>query len=149
MEGASKIAKGERMMEKAYRGVIINDQGKILLREPLGHFDHYVWTFPKGRQNSGETPEETAQREVLEETGIKVEIKERLPGVYKGGTTQTVYFLMSFVEDTGKFDGETQSIRWVTPEKARKLISETTNPIGVKRDLAVLEAVRQLIEGDI
>ncbi len=134
------------MMEKAYGGVIINDQGKILLREPLGHFEHYVWTFPKGRQNSGETPEETARREVFEETGIKIEIKGRLPGVYKGGTTETIYFLMSFVEDTGRFDKETQSIRWVTPEEAKRLISETTNPIGVKRDLAVLEAVRSLIK---
>ena len=62
------------MKEKAYGGVVINDQGEILLREPRNHFDGYVWTFPKGRpekeQRPGETPEETAFREVLEETGI-------------------------------------------------------------------------------
>jgi len=133
------------MKEKAYGGVIINDQGKILLREPKGHFDGYVWTFPKGRQSPGETSEETALREVLEETGIKTEIKERLPGVYEGGTTENIYFLMSFVEDTGRFDKETQSVRWVNPEEAKDLISMTTNQTGRKRDLRVLEEALRLI----
>ena len=133
------------LKEMAYGGIVINQQGRILLREPQKHFDNYVWTFPKGRQRSGETPEETAFREVLEETGIKAEIKERLPGVYEGGTTETIFFLMSLIEDTGKFDGETQSIIWVNPEEARDLISMTTNPIGRKRDLKVLEEALRLI----
>ncbi len=133
------------MKEKAYGGVIINNQGKILLREPRNHFDGYIWTFPKGRQRLGETPEETAFREVLEETGIKAEIRKCLPGVYEGGTTENIYFLMSLIEDTGKFDGETQSIIWVTPEKARDLISMTTNSIGRERDLQVLEKALRLI----
>lgn len=133
------------MKEKAYGGVIFNDQGRILLREPKGYFDGYVWTFPKGRQNSIETPEETALREVLEETGIKAEIKKRLPGVYEGGTTETIFFLMSLIEDTGKFDGETQSVQWVTPEEARNLISMTTNQKGRERDLKVLKDALKLI----
>ncbi len=134
------------MKEKAYGGVIVNEQGKILLREPRNHFDGYVWTFPKGRpdknQKPDETPEETAIREVFEETGVKAEIKEPLPGVYPGGTTDTIFFLMTLVEDTGKFDGETQAIRWVTPGEAWGLISITTNPIGRKRDLGVLKALQ-------
>ena len=137
------------MKEKAYGGVIINDQGKILLREPKGHFDGYVWTFPKGRpreeQRSSETREETALREVFEETGIKARIKKPLPGVYEGGTTETIFFLMSLNEDTGKFDGETQSVRWVTAVEARDLISMTTNQIGRERDLRVLEEALRLI----
>jgi 8-oxo-dGTP diphosphatase len=137
------------MKEKAYGGVVINQQGRILLREPKKHYDGYVWTFPKGRpkkgQEPGETREVTALREVLEETGIKAEIKEPLPGVYEGGTTETIFFLMSLIEDTGKFDGETQSVRWVTPQEAKDLISMTTNQIGRKRDLRVLEEALRLI----
>jgi ADP-ribose pyrophosphatase YjhB (NUDIX family) len=132
------------LKEEAYGGVVINQQGRILLREPKKHFDNYVWTFPKGRPRPGETPKETALREVFEETGIKAEIKEPLPNVYEGRTTENIYFLMSFVEDTGKFDGETQSIIWVNPEEARDLISKTTNPIGRKRDLQVLEDALRL-----
>lgn len=137
------------LKEVAYGGVVINNQGKILLREPKNHFDGYVWTFPKGRRDkkhkTEETPEETALREVSEETGIKAEIKGRLPGVYAGGTTDNVYYVMRFVEDRGKFDKETQSIRWATPEEARDLISLTTNPIGRQRDLKVLQEALELI----
>jgi len=137
------------MKENAYGGVVINQEGRILLREPKKHYDNYVWTFPKGRpdkeQKPDETPEETAIREVFEETGVKAEIKERLPGVYQGGTTETIFFLMSLIEDTGTFDGETQAVRWVVPEEARDLISMTTNPIGRKRDLNVLEEALRLI----
>ena len=137
------------LKEMAYGGVVINRQGRILLREPKKHYDNYVWTFPKGRpkemQKPGETQEETALREFLEETGVKAEIKERLPSVYEGGTTETIFFLMSLIEDTGKFDGETQSVRWVTAEEAKDLISMTTNPMGRKRDLRVLEEALRLI----
>jgi len=133
------------MKEKAYGGVLINRQGRILLKEPKGYFDGYVWTFPKGRQNPGETPQETALREVLEETGIKAEIRKQLPGVYEGGTTETIFFLMTLIEDTGKFDGETQSVRWVNPEEAKVLISETINLMGRSRDLRVLEEALRLI----
>jgi 8-oxo-dGTP pyrophosphatase MutT (NUDIX family) len=131
--------------EIAYGGIVINDQGKILLREVSHHYDNYVWTFPKGRQKANETPEETALREVFEETGIQTEIKGRLPGVYEGGTTENIYFLMLFIEDTGKFDRETQSVRWVAPQEAKDLISMTTNQTGRKRDLRVLEEVLRLI----
>jgi hypothetical protein len=41
--------------------------GRILLREPSGHFDGYVWRFRKGRPEGGETPEETALRETCGE----------------------------------------------------------------------------------
>ena len=145
MKDNKSAIKSDSGKEMAYGGVVINDEGKILLREPRDHFDNYVWTFSKGGQKPGETPQQTAEREVLEETGIKAEIKDRLPGVYEGGTTENTYFLMSFVEDTGKFDRETQSVRWVIPEEARVLISMTTNPIGRKRDLKVLEEVLRLI----
>lgn len=68
----------------------------------------------------------------------KAKIRKQLPGVHEGGTTKTIFFLMSFIEDTGKFDGETQFIIWVTSEKAKGLISITTNQMGRKRDLKVL-----------
>ena len=55
--------------EPAYGGIVVDAKGRILLREPSGHFDGYVWTFPKGRPQPGETAEEAALRETREETG--------------------------------------------------------------------------------
>jgi len=46
-------------------GVIYNDEGKILFLYRRGH-----WDLPKGKTEEGESLEQTALREVTEETGI-------------------------------------------------------------------------------
>jgi 8-oxo-dGTP pyrophosphatase MutT (NUDIX family) len=127
-------------LEIAFGGVIIDGKGRILLREPRGHFGGYVWTFSKGRPELDETPEEAALREVREETGVFAEIVARIPGTFAGDTTENIYFLMRPTGRTEKPDTETAKVRWATPDEARVLIGETPNPIGRKRDLAVLEA---------
>ena len=122
-------------------GVLINDQGKVLLRQPTGNFDGYAWTFPKGRPELGETPEQTALREVLEETGHEATIRTRLSGEYDGGTTRNIYFLMEPGRCVQKPDHETAEVRWVNPEEAHVLIGQTQNLPGRERDLKVLAAV--------
>ncbi|EPY09310.1 hypothetical protein PAALTS15_00415 [Paenibacillus alvei TS-15] len=43
------------------------------MRSPKNHWGGYVWTFAKGGQDVEDmTPEETARREVQEETSIHV-----------------------------------------------------------------------------
>jgi 8-oxo-dGTP diphosphatase len=60
------------------------DKGRVLLRRPKGDFDGYVWTFPKGRPDAGETPEQAALREVKEETGYSAKVIGKLPGSFRG-----------------------------------------------------------------
>ena len=121
-------------------GVVINDDGLILIREPLNHFDGYVWSLPKGGVDKGETLEQGALREVEEETGVRAEIVERIPGEWKGGSSVNTYFLMRLIENTGVLDEETQQIAFVTYDEAKELLAMTTNKIGRERDLAVLDA---------
>jgi len=126
----------------AYGGVVFDNNGLVLLREPKNHFDGYVWTFPKGRMDPGEAPEQTALREVKEETGVDATIISLLPGEYLGGTSVTRYFLMKARAGSGALaedDPETQALAWFTPDEARQRIMQTTNSIGRKRDLAVLD----------
>ncbi|MGE5672620.1 MAG: NUDIX domain-containing protein [Mycobacterium leprae] len=52
-------------------GVILEDGYILLVRNRNGH-----WGLPKGHWESGELIAETAAREVLEETGLQVEIGE-------------------------------------------------------------------------
>ena len=143
-------------MERAYGGVIINEQGQVLLREPSNHFDGYVWTFAKGKPNPSESPEQTALREVFEETGVRCRIVTKIPGSFDGSTTSNEYFLMAPVENTGEYHWETNAVQWATKEEARKLIAMTKKPKGRTRDLKLLEAafglfgtsnVRKLQEG--
>lgn len=41
----------------------------VSFSEREGHYNGRVWTFAKGGPNLGESPEQTALREVLEKTG--------------------------------------------------------------------------------
>ena len=105
-------------MKKAYGGIVINAFGQVLLREPAGHLQGVSWTFPKGKQKFGETPERTALREVYEETGVRAEIVAKIPGSFDGPRTSSEYFLMRAVEETHQFDRETKSIAWMAWEEA-------------------------------
>jgi 8-oxo-dGTP diphosphatase len=103
------------------------------------------WSFPKGKADPGESIEETALREVREETGIDARIINHLPAVryiYEG-TEQiprrkiVYYFLM---EPSGGSIGvngyEIDRAEWVDPYQAldrlsydhdRKLLEDALN----------------------
>lgn len=127
----------------AYGGILLTRDGKILLREPANHFDGYVWTFAKGKLTQRDTPEQTALREVEEETGFLAEIVGVLPDVYKSGLSSNAYFVMRHHGSQKAFDWETWGTRWVNFDEAERLINETTNVKGQQRDLAVLTAAKQ------
>ncbi len=124
---------------RAYGGVVIDDAGRVLLREPHGHYGGYRWTFPKGRPLPTEaSPSETARREVREETGVVATVVEALPGAFAGTTTETHYFLLAPEGTAGAWDDETQAIRWADREEAARLIAMTPHAKGRERDLRVL-----------
>ncbi len=131
-------------IKKAYGGVVISPSGEILLREPRGHYKGDIWTFAKGKPEGVETPEQTAVREVFEETGCRAEVVAKIPGAFETSRTVAEYFLMAPIEDTGHFDGETQAIRWAAAEEARRLILLNERPKRRRRDLRVLKLALSL-----
>lgn len=137
-----------------YGGVVFDTGGRVLLREPAGHYDGYHWTFPKGRANRGEHPAAAALRETLEETGCRAEIVGHLADGFTGGVTGSTnfYYLMRGTDDplddtVVAANGETQAVRWATQDEARQLISQSTNAGGRDRDLRTLAAAYRAIEG--
>ncbi|MFN7001301.1 MAG: NUDIX domain-containing protein [Elioraea tepidiphila] len=124
----------------AYGGVLLRPGPTLLLREVAKHFDRTVWTFPKGNSDPGETPEATALRDVLEETGYHGRIIGVLPGRFAGRTAPTAYFVMEPAGEPGPFGDETWQVCWASPEEAAALIALTPNPVARSRDLAVLAA---------
>lgn len=126
---------------QSYGGVLVNNQGKFLLREPANHYGGYTWTFPKGTVgDAAEHPVDTALREVAEETGRKGRILEPLPGNFKGTTGNNNFYIMrSERHDPSLMDKETWRTRWATYEEARNLLSQSKDPIGRARDLAILD----------
>lgn len=126
----------------SYGGLLLDNQGQLLLREPTGHFGGYAWTFAKGRSEHGESPQQTALREVAEEMGYSARIRGRLPEVYSGSTGTIVFFVMEPLGQPQPFQSETSQTRWVSLDQAGEMISETRLLQGRVRDLQVLHDLR-------
>lgn len=73
-------------VQKRSAGGIVHNNGKFLVLDAL---DHGQIILPKGTMERGETPEETAVREILEETGYHTKIKAPLQIVKKKRTSRT------------------------------------------------------------
>jgi 8-oxo-dGTP pyrophosphatase MutT (NUDIX family) len=107
-----------------------------------------TWTLPKGTPNPGETVEQTAVREVEEETGLRVRIVGPLPSIeytfVQGGARihKTVhYFLMEPVGgDLDHHDHEFERVRWVRFEDARSLLTFDTERALVETAANALRA---------
>src|SRR5258708_112716 len=101
------------------------------------HSGHHGWVFQKGLigdHKKGETKEETAVREVEEETGIKARILKPLTPitywyVWEGEKRKKTvyYFLMEFVEDTGKRDDEMEAVEWILPSQVEQKLTYPTH----------------------
>lgn len=93
-------------------GVLIIHENSLLLVKVVGSG---VYSLPKGKSNAGETLEETAVREVLEETGIDLRgvVDDRTANV---NVHKTKLFIVETDEEIKKFSGynsnEIIDIKW-------------------------------------
>ncbi len=107
-----------------------------------------VWTLPKGLVETHESPEETALREVEEETGLKGRIVGKVAestywfAVPEEGVRykKTVHFyLMEYVSgDTADHDWEVEEVQWLDPERAMELLSYRGEREILSKALALL-----------
>jgi 8-oxo-dGTP pyrophosphatase MutT (NUDIX family) len=119
---------------RAAGGVVVFDvKGERLVL--VTHRPHYDdWSIPKGKLDSGETDEQCAVREVLEETGLHVHLHEELPAAnyidHKGRPKYVRYWRMtvdpqqhgdevltSFVPND-----EVDEVRWLPAREAQALL---------------------------
>ena len=110
--------------------------------------DGRTWTLPKGTPEDGESTEQTALREVGEETGLQVRITGPLEDIeywfVQSGTRihKTVhYYLMEPVGgDLDRHDHEFDQVRWIdfgeapsilTFETERALVAHAADRLGI------------------
>ncbi len=96
-------------------GVVVREDGRVLV---IKRADNGAWEAPGGVLELDERPEEGACREVLEETGIKVET-ERLTGVYKNMKRGVIalVFRCRPVGGEERTSDESVDVRWFTREE--------------------------------
>lgn len=130
-------------------GIVFNDKGEVLLIQNSPMKDHGVnyWGFPKGHIEGKESSGETALREVGEETGIEVEIVDKVGDskyVYGKGEEKVfkivIIYLMKYTG--GKLihqSSELLDAKWVEPEEALKILSFQNDRELLKKALKMLK----------
>ena len=101
----------------------------LTLRDPNKDIYPGCWEASAGGSAlAGETPEEGARREMLEETGLKAEKLELISVNYKPGSRSVIYAYLGVVngpKDAVRLqEGETVDYRWMNAESFLRLIKE-------------------------
>lgn len=81
-------------------GIVLIQDGRVaLIERHRAGLDYFV--FPGGGVDEGESPEEAAGREGMEELGVEVIIKQKVAEIQFGPESRQVYFLAE--QRGGKF----------------------------------------------
>lgn len=103
--------------------VLVDQRGHVTIREPANHYGGYVWSFAKGRIDAGETPQQTARRELGEETGLTGRILTPI-GDFKGDVTVTRLYLGVRTGGEARSGPETWSVKTVSPFAALAMLNK-------------------------
>jgi len=111
-------------------GVVIFKGNQILLAERNRRPHGKMWSIPGGAQELGETVEEGAIREIMEETGLEIDLKGLVDVVNvisndEAGDVQFHYTLVDFYADwvSGEAvaDDDVSSVKWVGLEEIQHI----------------------------
>lgn len=111
--------------EKSCGGVVFNGNKVLLIKNKKAQH----WSFPKGHMEKGETKIMTAQREIFEETNVKVFIQSKVSCTisyrpYEGAIKRVTYFLAFYQSgDLIPQEEEISDIGWFNIEEALDLIT--------------------------
>ena len=92
----------------------------LLVRARRFPFD---WVLPKGHIDPGETPEQTARREVCEEAGVDADVRRAVGDLTfkaRGRTVHVRYFAMRFTREVAA--DEDREVRWCSLAEAEELL---------------------------
>ncbi len=101
-------------------GLVFNKHGELLIDQRLESSSMGgMWEFPGGKKNAMEPIENTIEREIKEELGIVVEVREKLLSFEHAYTLKKLHFTVHICK---WISGEpkplaSQKLLWVPPEK--------------------------------
>lgn len=86
-------------------GVVLIENGEVALIERFRDGNHY-FVFPGGGADDGENPEEAAIREMEEETGLRVTVKQEVAQIHFDLSTQHYFLVEKVSGEYGTGTGE-------------------------------------------
>ncbi len=110
----------------------------------IKHINSGHWSFPKGHVEAGETEVETAQREILEETGIDTIIdasfRETVSYSPKRGTQKVVVYFLAKAKnsDCVPQEAEIAEVKWVEIGRAQQVLSYENDKSIVAKAKAII-----------
>src|ERR1700687_5218168 len=115
---AEIVSVDEAKLVRAAGGVVRRNGSRGAMRLAVVHRPGYDdWSFPKGKVDRGETLEETALREVEEETGLRCKLVPPLGCTayadHKGRDKVACYWLMEVVGGRFRAGTEVDDVRLV------------------------------------
>lgn len=119
------VSKDKNVIQAA-GGVLWKKDGGQKKLAVVHRHKHNDWSLPKGKVDKGESWEETALREVLEETGYSAKIKQYAGSIsyLLDGKPKVVLYWHMKIKSMLKVEmnGEVDEVRWVTIEEAEKIL---------------------------
>ncbi|MDQ0942529.1 NUDIX hydrolase [Streptomyces sp. V1I1] len=122
MSNSAREGQSTPLHSVSVAGAVVREDGRLLA---IRRADNGTWELPGGVLELSESPEAGVSREVLEETGIHVEVDE-LSGVYKN-TTRGIVALVFRCKPSGgteRTSDESTAVAWLTPEEVAECMSE-------------------------
>lgn len=103
---------------------VIECEGKVLAGQRSAALSFPLqWEFPGGKQEKGETDEETLTREILEELNVEIEIFQRLPVTVKDQGWREIILVPFICKLRTRHIRltEHEQIKWLRPEELSSL----------------------------
>jgi ADP-ribose pyrophosphatase len=124
----------------------------VITREYRVPLDGYEYGFPAGLVDNGESVEQAARRELMEETGLTVSRFLKVsPPIYSSAGMTDESVAMVYVECEGEpsnsanTDSELIEILFISPDEALDLLNDT----ALKFDAKAWLAISQFAENDV
>jgi len=128
---------------KQYLAVLIDDAGRVLLRNEPGEVGGY---FIRTELTEGKTAERAIIDSVFGESGLRVKVASVGDGFYFGGAGTCAYFFVDLVGPSENGELKKNSVDWFGIDEAYRKVAKLKNNNDFELEAALLCEARAAIE---